>query len=230
MHRFYMHYINIINKVREQTDTVILFHSGTGKDSIMLLDLCSKSFKKVICVFMYIVKDLDYENRYINWALKKYSNVEFIQTPHYAVYSFIKYGYLGIKQDKTQAKTLISKIDNKIRKQTGVSWSIYGFKKIDGITRRLMLNSTNDGINHKTQKAYPLMNLKNTDVLDYIKDNNLIPPFNYGTTKPSSGCDISTPEFLYYLEQKYPNDLNKVIAQYPHTAVKLFNYKEYILK
>ena len=73
-----MHYTKIIHNVREKTDTVILFHSGTGKDSIMLLDLCSKSFKKVICVFMYIVKDLDYENRYINWALKKYTNVEFI--------------------------------------------------------------------------------------------------------------------------------------------------------
>ena len=167
-----MHYTKIIHNVREKTDTVILFHSGTGKDSIMLLDLCSKSFKKVICVFMYIVKDLDYENRYINWALKKYTNVEFIKTPHYAVYSFIKYGYLGIKKDETQNKTLISKIDTKIRKQTGVNWSIYGFKKIDGITRRLMLNSTDNGVYIKTQKAYPLMDLKNSDVLDYIKDKN----------------------------------------------------------
>lgn len=178
---------------------------------------------------MYIVKDLDYENRYINWALKKYTNVEFIKTPHYAVYSFIKYGYLGIKKDETQTKTLISKIDTKIRKQTGVNWSIYGFKKIDGITRRLMLNSTENGIMYKTQKAYPLMNLKNSDVLNYIKENNLIPPFNYGTLKPSSGCDISTPEFLYYLEQKHPNDLKKVIAQFPHTEIKLFNHKNYTL-
>ena len=229
MHRFYMHYTKIIHNVREKTDTVILFHSGTGKDSIMLLDLCSKSFKKVICVFMYIVKDLDYENRYINWALKKYTNVEFIKTPHYAVYSFIKYGYLGIKKDETQNKTLISKIDTKIRKQTGVNWSIYGFKKIDGITRRLMLNSTDNGVYIKTQKAYPLMDLKNSDVLDYIKDKNLITPFNYGTTKPSSGCDISTPEFLFYMEQKHPNDLKKIIEQYPHTEVKLYNYKEYVL-
>lgn len=224
-----MNYLKIIDILKDKTDTVILFHSGTGKDSIMLADLCSKNFRKVYCVFMFIVPELEYENRYINWAIKKYSNIEFIKTPHYAVYSFIKHGYLGIKQDKTQAKTTISKIDEKIRKKTGINWSIYGFKKVDGVTRRLMLNSTDNGIMYKTQKAYPLMNLKNKDVLDYIKENNLIKPFNYGTAKPSSGCDISTPEFLYYLEQKYPNDLKKIFTQYPHTEIKLFNYKNYTI-
>lgn len=224
-----MHYIKIINKLKEVTDTVILFHSGTGKDSIMLADLCSKNFNKVYCVFMFIVPELEYENRYIEWTKKKYSNIEFIKTPHYAVYSFIKHGYLGIKKDDKQSKTTISKIDDKIRKKINIEWSIYGFKKIDGITRRLMLNSTENGIMYNTQKAYPLMDLKNKDVLDYIKENNLITPFNYGTTKPSSGCDISTPEFLYYLERKYPNDLKKIFAQYPHTEIRLFNYKNYTL-
>lgn len=224
-----MHYLKIINTLKEKTDTVILFHSGTGKDSIMLADLCANNFKKVYCVFMYLVKDLEYENRYINWTKKKYPNIEFIQTPHYAIYSFIKYGYLGIKKDTTQSKTTISKIDEKIRKKLCIEWSVYGFKKIDGITRRFMLNSTENGIMYKTQKAYPLMDLKNIDVLNYIKENNLITPFNYGTLKPSSGCDISTPEFLYYLEQKYPNDLKKIIAQFPYTEIKLFNYKNYTL-
>lgn len=224
-----MHYLKIINTLKKKTDTVILFHSGTGKDSIMLADICSKNFKKVYCVFMYLVKDLEYENRYINWTKKKYPNIEFIQTPHYAIYSFIKYGYLGIKKDTLQSKTTISKIDEKIRKKININWSIYGLKKIDGITRRLMLNSTENGIMYKTQKAYPLMDLKNSDVLNYIKENNLITPFNYGTLKPSSGCDISTPEFLYYLEQKYPKDLKKVIAQFPHTEIKLFNHKNYTL-
>jgi sulfate adenylyltransferase subunit 2 len=77
-----MFYTQIIENLRQQTDTVILFHSGTGKDSIMLCDVLSKNFKAVVCVFMYIVKNLDYENRYINWAEKKYSNIKFIKTPH----------------------------------------------------------------------------------------------------------------------------------------------------
>lgn len=222
-----MNYLKIIKLLAEKTDRVILFHSGTGKDSIMLLDLCSKNFKEVVCVFMYLVKGLDYENRYIRWAEKTYPNCTFIQTPHYALYSFIKHGYLGIQKDASQSKTSIAKIDKKIKTQVGIDWSVYGFKKQDGITRRLMLNTYKDGISYKTKKAYPLMDLKNIDVISYINDNNLIPPFNYGTTKPSSGCDISTPEFQAYIRDKYPDDLEKIYKQFPLAQAILFKYDNY---
>jgi len=220
-----MYYLEIIKKIKESNDSVILFHSATGKDSIMLCDLLSKSFKRVICVFMYIVKNLQYENNYIEWATLKYANIEFIQVPHYAVYSFLRAGYLGIKKDESICKMKISKIDELIRKQTCINFSIYGFKKNDGLTRRLMLNNLIDGINHKTNKGYPLMDLKNSEVLDYIKDNDLIKPFCYDLKKPSSGCDISQPKFLQYLKNKYPKDLQKVFEQYPMTEAALFNYE-----
>jgi len=222
-----MHYSQIIKSLRQETNEVILFHSGTGKDSIMLLDLCSKAFDKVHCVFMYIVKGLEYENSYIRWAERKYPNCTFIQTPHYAVYSFIKVGYLGIAKDASFNKMNIGRIDEKMRKLLNCNYSIYGFKKIDGITRRFMLNDCPNGIHHKTQKGYPLMDMKNREVLNYISDNDLITPFNYGTKKPSSGCDISTIEFLLYLRDKYPNDLEKVHQQFPLTKINLFKYDSY---
>lgn len=222
-----MNYIQIIQSLSQKTDTVILFHSGTGKDSIMLCDLCAKHFKKVYCVFMFLVKDLDYENRYINWALKKYPNIEFIKVPHYALGSFIRNGYLGIEKTEKYPKSSIKQIDDKLRKKLGVNYSIYGFKKVDGITRRLMLNDTVDAIHPKTNKCYPLKDLKNSDVINYIRENDLIEPFNYGTTKPSSGCDISTPEFQDYLSVHYPNDLKKIYNQFPLAEAILFKYREY---
>lgn len=193
----------------------------------MLLDILSEKFKKIVCVFMYMVEGLEYEEKYIDWSLKKYKNAEFIKVPHYSVASFIKHGYLGIKKDGTYKKNKISLIDKKIRTITGINYSVYGFKKIDGITRRLMLNDTPTGINDKTQKAYPLMDLKNQDVLNYIEKNNLIRPFNYGTRKPSSGCDISTPEYLDYIRRKHPRDLEKIFKQYPFTEINLFKFLNY---
>ncbi len=221
-----MHYNKIINALKEQTDEVILFHSGSGKDSIMLCDLMSKNFKKVHCIFMYLVKDLDYENMYIEYALKKYDNINFNKVPHYAVNSFIKNGYLGIKKDPKITLNSISKIDKKFREILGVNFSVYGFKKIDGVTRRLMLNTYENGISN-TNKAYPLMDLKNQDVLDYISDNILIQPFNYGTKKPSSGCDISIPQFLEYISKKSPNDFEKIKRTYPYTENILYKYLNY---
>jgi hypothetical protein len=71
-------------------------------------------------------------------------------------------------------------------------------------------------------------------VLQYISSKGLIPPFNYGTSKPSSGCDISTPEFLAYVKDKYPSDFDK-IRQYAisktlevnHSASVGFSYKKW---
>lgn len=90
-----------------------------------------------------------------------------------------------------------------------------------------MLNDTVDGIHPKTNKCYPLKDLKNSDVINYIRENDLIEPFNYGTTKPSSGCDISTPEFQDYLSVHYPNDLKKIYNQFPLAEAILFKYREY---
>lgn len=175
---------------------------------------------------MYIVPGLEYEARYIRWAEAKYPNAKFIKTPHYCVYSFIKNGYLGIQKDDRMIKMSISKIDEKVRKKTGIQQSMYGFKKVDGITRRLMLNDCPSGIHEKTRKIYPLMDWTNKNCLEYIAHNSLIQPFNYGTTKPSSGCDISTPEFLAYLKKMYPEDLERVAAQYPMTKNILFRYEQ----
>lgn len=222
---YFMHYLEIIKKIRQNNDSVILFHSATGKDSIMLCDLLSKFFNSILCVFMYLVKGLEYERKYINWTNSRYKNITWLEIPHYCTSSFIRSGYLGINKDTTYPKIYLHKLDKLVREKTNIDFSIYGFKKNDGLTRRLMLNRLNDGISYTTNKAYPLMDYKNSEVLKYIKDNNLINPFNYNTKKPSSGCDISQPLFLKYIKERYPKDLEKIINQYPLTEAILFNYE-----
>ncbi len=225
-----MFYTEIITTLKKHTDKVILFHSGTGKDSIMLCDVLSKNFSQVLCVFMYIVPGLEYEHRYITWAQNKYKNILFYKTPHFILNSFIKHGYLGIKKNEATHKATISSIDNLVKQKYGTEWSVYGFKKNDGITRRLMLNGYKDGLFYKTKKAYPLMDMTNHNVLSYVSDNDLITPFNYGTNKPSSGCDVSNPFFLSYLRKRYPDDLKKIYIQFPMCEAILFKHDNYGIK
>ena len=216
-----------IRIVKEKTKEIILFHSGTGKDSIALLNMLSPNFNRVVCVFMYMVKGLDYENRYIDWALKNYSNIEFYKTPHFCLNSFIKNGHLGIAKNKDIQNNSIRKIDELVKSKYNILWSSYGFKKNDGITRRLMLNGYKENICDKTHKLYPLRDLSNSDIINYINDNNLIPPFNYDHSKPSSGCDVSNPVFLDYIRTKYPSDLGKIFNQFPYCESILFRYDNY---
>lgn len=213
----------IIKDLRSMVGEVLLFHSATGKDSILLCDMLSSAFDKITCCFMYYVKDLDYEHRYIEWAKNTYKNINFIETPHFAVYSFIKHGYLGIKRGDVK-NVRLRDINEMVLTNTGLEYTVFGFKKQDSIDRRIMLNSTPTGIT-ETRKVYPLMDLTNKEILRRISDRVLIPPFCYNKMKPSSGCDISDPTFLSYIKRKYPNDLVKIYETYPQCEAILFRYE-----
>lgn len=217
--------LNSIKTLSNKTDRVVLFHSAAGKDSIALLNMMSPFFKEIVCVYMYMVKDLEHINRYIHWAEKKYPNCRFIQTPHYAYYNNKKLGMYGTEQ-VGYAEWNVAKINEKIQEQTGIEWAVMGFKKNDSMNRRLMLNSYPDYMtSEKGRKLYPLSDWNNKQVLAYIQKNRLIEPINYGqANRRSSGTDIEDIAFLTWMRKNYPNDLKKTIAEFPDCERILFEY------
>lgn len=221
----------IIDDVSKETDSILLFYSLSGKDSIVLLDLCYKKFKRVIVVFMYLVKDLEHIMRYYNYAKAKYPNIEFVQVPHYALFNYIKTGYMGIKQNTKQRQWTLSDITDKLREKIGVEWACYGFKQSDSLNRRLMLRSYTDGkeaINWKTKKFYPLSTYKNKEIMDFILDHRLKNPEVCGTNKQSSGVDIEDVEYQKYLKELFPKDLEKIYKVFPMARIVMLkaNNKE----
>lgn len=224
----------IIDDVSKETDSILLFHSLSGKDSIVLLDLCYKQFKRVIVVFMYLVKDLEHIMRYYNYAKAKYPNIEFVQVPHYALFNYIKTGYMGIKQNTKQRQWTLTDITEKLREKLGVEWACYGFKQSDSLNRRLMLRSYTDGkeaINWKTKRFYPLSTYKNKEILDFILDHHLKNPEVCGTNKQSSGVDIEDVEYQKYLKELYPADLEKIYKVFPMARIVMLkaNNKEEVI-
>lgn len=217
------HSEKIIEQLKQKTNEVILFHSMSGKDSIALLDLLYPHFE-VTCVFMYIVKDLQHINRYMNYINTQYPNVKIIQIPHFGVYSYIKSGYLGCKENPKQKQYNLADLTEMVREKTGIEWAVFGFKQSDSMNRRLMLRTYEDeAINDKSKKVYPLSKYKNKDILHYIQQNNLITPESYGKHQ-SSGTSIDDLEYLLFLREKFPNDLKKIFAEYPLAERKLYEY------
>ena len=221
----------IIDDVSKETDSILLFHSLSGKDSIVLLDSCYNKFKRVIVVFMYLVKDLEHIMRYYNYAKAKYPNIEFVQVPHYALFNYIKTGYMGIKQNTKQRQWTLSDITDKLREKIGVEWACYGFKQSDSLNRRLMLRSYTDGkeaINWKTKKFYPLSTYKNKEIMDFILEQKKKNPEVCGTNKQSSGVDIEDVEYQKYLKELFPEDLEKIYKVFPMARIVMLkaNNKE----
>lgn len=215
---------DIIKRVAEHTDKVLLFHSATGKDSIVMLDLVAPYFKEVVCVYMYMVPNLRSVNRYIKWSEARYPNCRFIQAPHFNISGYVKIGYLGMAQNPKQPILNLASITEKARAHTGIDWALFGMKEVDSLNRRVMLRTYDNGICWKTRKAYPLMEYKNKDVVRYIKDRGLIPNMTYGNGRASSGENVGSALWLAWLRENYPDDLAKVVAMYPMTEQILFEY------
>ncbi len=216
--------IGIIKAIACKTDRVILFHSASGKDSIALLNLIAPYFKEIVCVYMYIIKDLSHINRYINYACNKYPNVKYVQIPHFAVYSYRRTGHMGCEQNDKQKLYSMAQLTDIVRERYDIDWAFFGFKQSDSMNRRLMLRTYEmNGINEAQKKCYPLSEYKNSDVLAYIDKEGLVKPEKYGKSQ-SSGTDITDVNYLLFLRDKFKDDLRKVIHEYPLVERKLFEY------
>ena len=214
----------VIEQIAQKTNKVILFHSMSGKDSIALLHLLYPHFDQITCVFMYVVKDLEHIARYMHYINKKYPKARIIQIPHFAVFSYIKTGHLGYRQNEKQRIYNLSDLTDNIREKTAIEWAFFGFKQSDSMNRRVMLRTYQEqAINEKNKKVYPLSTYKNNDIIEYIKAEKLITPEKYGNSQ-SSGTDINDLNYLLFLRNHFPNDLKKVIAEFPLVERKLYEY------
>lgn len=223
--------LDIIKYAREKTDEIILFHSANGKDSIVLLDILTKYFKRVVPVYMYLVPNLDFSNKYIRWAQKKYG-VKFIETPHFAFYGYVRTGFMGIKQDEKQRLYNLSDIDRYIKEKTGIEWSCYGMKQNDSLNRRLMLRTyEKEGICEKTKKIYPLTHWSNKECVKYISAHNLIKneltSFCVGRQIQSTGMGVNNLPYLLFSKINYPNDYKRICEMYPMAETLIFEYERY---
>lgn len=218
------HSKEVINTVRQKTDRVILFYSG-GKDSIAMLDMVAPMFSEVVCVYMYFVKDLQHIDRFIKQAKTRYSNVQFLQVPHWNLTYILRSGMYCSPQHKIKLMKLSDVIDC-VRLQTGVDWVFLGMKQSDNMNRRIMLRTkeyANEAINNKTSIAYPLSKWKNNEVVAYCRQRKLPSPIRYSINKKSQGVTFDIDVFLY-LRQNYPQDLDKIYATFPQSRVILYNY------
>lgn len=216
----------ILQELRKETDEIILFHSLSGKDSIVLLNMTTQIFTKVHCVFMYVVQDLEHMAKYKRFFQANYKNAVWHETPHYAYYNYRKLGHLGCEKDPKQTQKSLSKIMQEYRKKIGLEWVVLGSKQSDGLSRRLQLRTyVHEAIDYKNFKCYPLSKWGNKDCLTYIKHNQLITPQNYGDNKQSASNDVTDGLFLTWCKNNYPGDYTKIINQYPESEIIQYRYE-----
>ena len=200
-----------IDAIRAKSDSAILFLS-LGKDSLVLLDLIYSRFEKVVCVFMYFVKDLEHINRWIGWVKAKYPKIEFVQVPHWNLTYILRGGLYCVPNPKVKLLKLTDVV-KAMRLKYGIQYAFLGMKKADGMNRRLMLNGYKDNDYENNGLVYPLAEWNQRDILAYMKQNGLPEPVRY-CLKASSGIGFNLDCFLW-LEKNYPQDLERIYRCFP---------------
>ena len=209
-----------IDLIRERSSEALLFLS-LGKDSLVLLDLLYPKFDRIVCVFMYFVKDLEHINRWINWTKARYPKIEFVQVPHWNLTYILRGGMYCVPKPEVRLLKLADVV-KAMQLKHGVYYTFLGMKKADGMNRRLMLNGYEEKGYENNGMCYPLADWTQKDILAYMKQNNLPEPVRYGN-KASNGIGFNIDCFLW-LRSNYPVDLQKIIKAFPMSGRILFEY------
>ena len=216
------HTITVLRYLKEKTDSVILFYSAGGKDSLVLLDLCAKNFKHVYCVYMYFVKNLKHNQVYLS-HVNRYNNVTLLQYPHFATSENVSAADLTFIKEVKKCTIKLNDIVLKARKDTGAEWVVFGWKKADSLYRNVILRTyLFDSICEKTKKAYPLALWNKKQVSDYITIKQLPKPLQYGGNN-SQGIGL-TEDFLVWCRKFHPGDLDTILKTFPIAGKILFEY------
>ena len=209
-----------IDLIRERSSEALLFLS-LGKDSLVLLDLLYPKFDRIVCVFMYFVKDLEHINRWIGWTKARYPKVELTQVPHWNLTYILRGGMYCVPNPEVRLLKLADVV-KAMQLKHGVYYTFLGMKKADGMNRRLMLNGYEEKGYENNGMCYPLADWTQKDILAYMKQNNLPEPVRYGN-KASNGIGFNIDCFLW-LRSNYPVDLQKIIKAFPMSGRILFEY------
>ena len=215
---------NVICRVAEKQSSCIVMCS-LGKDSLVTLDLVYPRFERVVCVFMYFVKDLDHINGWIRWVKKKYPKVEFMEVPHWNLTYILRGGLYCVPNPKVKLWNL-SKTIEALRLKTNCYYVFLGMKKADGMNRNLMLKGYESNGYENKGLVYPLASWTQKDGLAYMKHKRLPQPVRY-SSKAGGGVGFSKETFTW-LEKHYLQDLEKIYKVFPMSERILFeqNYKQ----
>lgn len=124
----------VIRHFAERTEECLLFCS-LGKDSLVVLDLVYPHFKRVVCVFMYFVRDLEHIDRFIRYIKVRYPRIEFVQIPHWNLTYILRGGMYCVPNPEVKLLKLADVI-KAMRLTYKIDYCFLGMKKAD-TTRRM---------------------------------------------------------------------------------------------
>lgn len=191
------------------TDSVLVGFSG-GKDSTACLDLCFRYFKNVQPFFMYIVPDLEFQERTLRYYEKRY-HTEIIRVPHFMLAEFMRYGSFRWPDFDVPIVNTVE-LYNYLREKTGIYWICAGERIADSIIRRAMIKNSSS-IDTKRGRFYPLAYWNVAQVRSYNKQRKL--PLSLENKVLGYSFRSLQSGDLMDIKKYFPEDYEKIKDMFP---------------
>lgn len=198
-----------------QTHEAIIVSYSTGKDSMILMDLCSKKFKRVIALHMYFVKGLAYIEGGLDYARARWG-CEVMQIPHWLYVQAIKTNqYCNYTNAESLADVNLSDLYKLAMQKTGARLVATGARKSDGLWRRRWMKNIRKSANYDGV-IFPLQDWLKLDISSYQKTHN-IPMPELSTTGRGDATGIScNNESILWLYDRHRDDFDRMKRVFPH--------------
>ena len=191
------------------TDSVTVGFSG-GKESIVVLDLCMKYFKKVHVFFEYMVPGLSFEERTLQWYERHYG-INILRFPCEDASEYFHYGVFT-RPDESFPHVSETDIYNYMRLQNDTWFIATGERINDSIMRRARIKKSSS-IDYTHGRMFPVCYWREAEIRQYIKSKKLYLSPGQRVRKHSLTCFGA--DDLTYIKEHYPDDYQKIIHLYP---------------
>lgn len=199
-----------LSALAEQHSCAAVSFSG-GKDSLAVIDLALRHFKKVHAFCMYFVPGLQFDAERMEYAKSRFG-VEVRMYPHT---NFLKAVRTATFCDVMPELVLLKEIrqddiDRSVMADVGATLVLTGEKKSDGIFRRRKIANMKST---RPYLVYPIKEWLRWEVLSYLKSRNIDLPRQ--AQADNAGVSLATREILY-LHDFYPHDYEVVRSFFPY--------------
>ena len=206
---------SVAKRAAQLTPSIIVAFSG-GKDSIAVLDVCVQHFRRVEAYFMYTVKGLGFQERYLQYIERRYS-ITIQRVPHVSLAQMIASGSFRPAQACEQLS--MTDVENAMRQQLGIDWIASGEKMSDSLQRRGMLNAI-QGLSESRRRVYPLAGFSDRAVFSYLKMRQIPLPPDYRLFNDRSFGALYARE-LIIIRDNFPEDYELIKQSFPFVEAQV---------
>lgn len=231
------HPLATINRARDHYGIrAVICSVSCGGDSVASLDLCVKHFDRVEAFFMYVVRGLSFQEKYLGYLERRYG-IAIARIPHWGLANTLQHNIWRHPTTATNGLTRLKPrhAEEYVRQLFGLQWIVKGIKYSDSIERNTQVVQSDCGVSVKQKQVWPLAWWKHGDVTNYLAMQGIMAPPDYRLKSGVDGLQLKHsgsfssllwPDEIIPIRDNYPEDYAKIVKMFPLVPAQIQRHEQ----